>query len=217
MRLYKYIKTYANLTTKKTKELYEANEIKVNNEIKPLSWLISDDDIVTIHNETINRRPFIYYLYYKPRGIRSDITSAPNSYIKNINLPDKVMPCGRLDKESEGLMILTNDGKFINKVANHQNGYTKEYIVKLKNKITKEFLQSIIEPFSIKNKNTLPISCIMVDDFSLILTLQDGRYHQIRRAVIRSGNTVVTLKRTRIGPYELGDIKPGELKQININ
>lgn len=214
MRLYKYIKTYGNYTNSEVTKLYQEGRIKVNGNIIPYLWILNENDIVTIDDKVLEKFPFVYYLYYKPKGIRSDIISEATSYLKKLNLPYKVVPVGRLDKESEGLMILTNDGNFINELNDHSNNYTKDYLVTLKEKITPNFLENVKEPFIIKDKKTLPIIIKQLDDYRALFTLQDGKYHQIRRAVIRSNNTVVLLKRVRIGPFTIGDLKPNELKEF---
>ncbi len=216
MRLYKYIKTYGNYTNREVTTLYQEGRIKVNGIIVPYLWSLRNDDIVTIDEKIIEKVPFVYYLYYKPKEIRSDITKEESSYLNYLNLPYKVMPVGRLDKDSEGLMILTNDGNFIKELNNPLNKYTKDYLVTLKEKITPEFLIKVKEPFLIKNKLTLPILAEKINDYCIKVTLADGKYHQIRRAVIRSNNRVVTLKRTRIGPFFLGDLKENELKEFKI-
>lgn len=214
MRLSKYIKVYGNYTEQETRNLYQENKIKVNNKIVGYSWIINDDDIVTINDIILKKHDFVYYLYYKPIGIRCDIVNSDNSYLKHLNLTTKVMPAGRLDKDSEGLVILTNDGKFINYLNNPANNITKEYIVSLKDKVTNEFLNNITKPIIIKGKTTKPMIVEKIDDYTISLTLQDGRYHQIRRAVVLNKNQVTNLKRIRIGKYLLNDLNPNELKEI---
>ena len=149
---------------------------------------------------------------YKPKGVISDIKDKDNSYINFINSKYKLMPCGRLDKESEGLMILTNDGMFINDILN--NDKEKEYIVEVENKITDDFIKNIEKPIIIKGKTTLPIKAKIIDDYHIDMILKDGRYHQIRRAVQSNNNRVVNLKRIRIGSYTISDLQIGEIREI---
>lgn len=216
MRLYKYVKTYGNYTEKETRNLYQENKIKVNNKLVPYSWKLNDNDIVTIDDLVLEKHPFVYYLYYKPLGVRCDIVNSPDSYLNHLNLNVKVMPAGRLDKDSEGLLILTNDGKFISYLNDPLNNITKEYIVLLKEKVTSEFLNNITKPIMIKGKLTKPMLVTKIDDYTISLTLQDGRYHQIRRSVILNNNRVINLKRIRIGKYKLNDLNPNELQEIKM-
>jgi len=213
MRLYSYLKIYGNYTTKCIKSLMLNNSIKVNGEVKPFSWIINDDDQVTVNNEIINKISFVYYLYNKPIGVRCDITDSKNSYINHIKIKEKVMPCGRLDVLSHGLIIFTNDGKFINEI-NNKNKYQKIYIVRLAKKITNDFIENITKPVIIKGKTSKPIKVEIINDDTVMLTLTSGLYHQIRRLCIKCNNSVIDLKRIQIGPFILDDLKENEIKKI---
>ncbi len=212
MRLYKYIKVFAHLTEHEVKELYEENHILVNNKIMPFSYKVKDDDIITLKWEVINKVPFEYYLYYKPKGVLSDISTNEASYQFHINKDIKLMPAGRLDKDSEGLMILTNDGAFINTLS--KSNIEKEYLVSLEKKVDEVFLAQVVKPIYIKSKLTKEMKVYKLDDYNIRLILFDGRYHQIRRAVKESSNKVINLKRIRIGKFLLSDMKENELRKI---
>ena len=214
MRLYKYIKVNANKTQSEVIQLFEDKRIKVNDEFVPFTYLIKNNDVIKIDDEIIKAKKLQYFLYNKPKGIISDIKNKDNSYINFINLDTKLMPCGRLDKDSEGLMILTNDGRFINDVLSNKKEYEKEYIVKVEKTIDDSFVENIKKPIIIKNKKTLPIKAYKIDDYTINMILQDGRYHQIRRIIKNSSNKVISLKRIRIGPYKLEDLKLGEIREI---
>lgn len=215
MRLYNYLKKNANLTRKKLLQLYTEEKILVNNTIVPLSCPLQTNDQVTIDGKIIENIPFSYYLYYKPKGIRSDITFENCSYVNYIDQNIKLNVVGRLDKDSEGLMILTNDGNFHHLI--NQHNIEKTYLVTLKEKVTPEFLEKIVLPIEIKHKKTLPMIVERVNDYQIILILHDGKYHQIRRACILNHNHCEKLLRLSIGPFNLDDMKPNELKPININ
>ena len=212
MRLYKYIKVFAGLTQSEVKVLYENGHILVNDKLYPFSYNIKENDIVKLNGKIIERIPFVYYLYYKPKGILSDISKDPCSYQFHIDKDIKLMPAGRLDKDSEGLMILTNDGAFINFLT--KSNIEKEYIVRLDKKVDDAFLKNVIKPIVIKSKATKKMMVEKIDDYTIKLILFDGRYHQIRRSVKASFNKVISLKRIRIGSYLLSDMRPNELKEI---
>ena len=212
MRLYKYIKVFAGITQSEVKSLYEDKQILVNDKLYPFSYNIKENDIVKLNGKIIKRIPFVYYLYYKPKGILSDISSDLNSYQFHIDKDIKLMPAGRLDKDSEGLMILTNDGAFINSLS--KSNIEKEYIVKLEKKVDDAFLKNVIKPILIKSKLTKEMKVEKLDDYTIKLILTDGRYHQIRRSVKASNNKVTSLKRIRIGSYLISDMKQGELREI---
>ena len=212
MRLYKYIKVFAGITQSEVKLLYENGHILVNGKLYPFSYRVKENDIVTLKGSIIKKIPFVYYLYYKPKGILSDISPSSSSYQFHINKDIKLMPAGRLDKDSEGLMILTNDGSFINLLA--KANIEKEYIVSLEKKVDDIFLKNVVKPIVIKSKLTKEMKVEKLDDYNIKLILFDGRYHQIRRSVKASSNKVINLKRIRIDSYLLSDMKPNELREI---
>lgn len=215
MRLYKYLKVFANLTKSEIYKLNDESKILVNGLKKGFLTDITDDDSVIVDGKIVKPFEYSYYLYYKPIGISSDITNKSNSYINNINKNEKLMPCGRLDKLSEGLMILTNDGLFINEIMS-PNNHEKEYIVTLKNKITDDFIESLKKSYILDNRKTTPFIVKKIDDYNVSLILYEGIYHQIRRIVKLNNNYVANLKRVRISNYYIDDLKPGELRKIKV-
>ena len=216
MRLFNYVKIYYSITKEKLNELYNNNLILVNGKKEKLTYKLKDTDIVTCENKIIEKFPFSYYLYNKPRGILSMISDKPESYMNNINVDTKLMVSGRLDKDSEGLLILTNDPEFINEISGDKSLYDKEYIVKLKYEISSSFIERMNGEFEFRNKKTKPIKLNIIDNYNFKIILTEGMYHQIIKMVIESGNRVDSLKRIRIGKYELGNLKPGEIKKIDI-
>lgn len=216
MRLFNYVKIYSSITKEKLNELYNNNLILVNGKKEKLTYKLKDTDIVTCENKIIKKFPFSYYLYNKPRGILSMISDKPESYMNNINVDTKLMVSGRLDKDSEGLLILTNDPEFINEISGDKSLYDKEYIVKLKYEINSSFIERMNGEFEFRNKKTKPIKLNIIDNYNFKIILNEGMYHQIRKMVIESGNRVDSLKRIRIGKYELGNLKHGEIKKIDI-
>lgn len=216
MRLFNYVKIYNSITKEKLNELYSNNLILVNGKKEKLTYKLKDTDIVSCDGKIIEKFPFSYYLYNKPRGILSMISDKPESYMNNIDVKTKLMVAGRLDKDSEGLLILTNDPEFLNQISGNKTIYDKEYVVKLKYEITSSFIEKMNGEFEFRNKKTKPIKFNMIDNYNFKIILNEGMYHQIRKMVIESGNRVDTLKRIRIGKYILGDLQPGEIKKIDI-
>lgn len=213
MRLYTYIKTFAGLTKSELNELRDKNLITVNGKIEKLTYIVRDNDVIIANGKEIKKISYEYYLYYKPIGVLSVIKDSTDSYINKINKDIRLVPAGRLDKESEGLMLLTNDGEYINNICTNTN-IEKEYIVTLKYKITDSFLKEIERPIIIKGKVTNPIKARKIDDYKVTMILTDGKYHQIRRIISTNGNKVINLKRIRIGNFYLNDMIPGEIKKI---
>lgn len=216
MRLFNYVKIYLGVTRNELMILENDNKILVNGNKEKLTYILKDSDVVTVNGKIIEKIPFSYYLYNKPRGILSIIKDSNDSYINNIDIKEKVMVAGRLDKDSEGLMILTNDPVFINKISGANSSISKEYIVYLYNPITDEFINKMKGEFIIRNRLLKPIEINKLDDYSFKIILHEGIYHQIRKMVIASGNRVKKLVRIRIGSYNIDDISIGNIKKISI-
>jgi len=212
MRLLKYIMTSKNLTKADAIGLFEDKRVLVNNKYEDPSYPLLDNDMVYIDNILVLPVKNKYYLYYKPRGILSMIGESPINFNKAIGLDFKLMPCGRLDKDSSGLMILSNDNNFINSIMN--SNLEKNYILKLKDVITSDFINKLSSLTEMDGKALKPFKYHKIDSLTISLTICEGRYHQCRKMVLLCGNKVMDLLRIKIGDYSLGDMKPGEIKEI---
>ena len=214
MRLFSYVKIYGNYTKSEITKIYNEGKILINNNLVPLTCPVRNGDIVTIDNVILkNDIEFKYYLYYKPRGVLSMINDKPESFINYIDSDIKISPAGRLDKDSEGLMILTNDGKFIHKLMTPLN-HEKEYIVELKYPVTSDFIDGMSKSYTLKDRVTTPMKVKRLDAFHLNLILYEGIYHQIRQIVKLNNNIVLKLKRIRIGKYSIDSMNPNEMKEF---
>ncbi len=214
MRLLNYVKIYSNVTKRDLMILDKENKILVNNKKEKLTYKLNDNDIVTVDGKIIEKFPFSYYLYNKPKGILSMISDKKESYINQINVSCKLMVAGRLDKDSKGLMILSNDPDFINEIMGNDSTVTKEYIVTLYKPITDDFINKMNDKIIIRNKELKKVKIDIIDDYNFKIELSEGIYHQIRKMVIYSGNRVKELIRIRIGKYILDDLKENEIKEI---
>ena len=143
-------------------------------------------------------KKLIYIAYYKPRGIETTLNTDIADNLKNI-LPfkDDVFPVGRLDKESEGLLLLTNDGTLYDKILRNENKTEKEYLVKVDKEITKSFLETMSSGITIMSKKTLPCKLVQIDETYFQNYLIQGLNRQIRRMCYKLNFEVLSLKRIR--------------------
>lgn len=170
-------------------------------------------DTIEIKNRKEN---YVYYAYNKPTGI---VTTNPQAGEKDIihhtRFPHKVFPIGRLDKDSHGLIIMTNDRRLTKKLLDPKSDHEKEYVVKIQEKVTDGFLQYMTKGVTLETgEKTKPckINKVAPDQFSIILT--EGKNRQIRRMVAGFKYNVIDLKRIRIGKVYLKDIKEGGFTAI---
>lgn len=212
MRLQSYVKNYGNFTKSEVIKLQNQNRILVNNEFNLLSYNLKEEDVVTIDNKVLERIPYVYYLFNKPKGIICTNDIKKDNNIKSyLNIKERVYSIGRLDKDSHGLLILTNDNNFCHYVLENME---KEYVVRVKNIITNEFLDGIENGVLIRGKMTKKCVIKKINDYTFSIILKEGMYHQIRKMVIANHNTVVDLERIRIGNITLDACK-GELTKID--
>ncbi|PLK42352.1 pseudouridine synthase [Emticicia sp. TH156] len=189
--------------------LINGNAVKTNVEL-------SRTDEVIYNNEVLRRgKRLVHVAFYKPRGIETTLNAAIPHNLKNI-LPfeEELFPVGRLDKESEGLLLLTNDGTLYDKVLRNENKTEKEYIVTVDKEIDGYFLKTMAGGIKIMGKTTLPCTIEKLDAFTFRITLVQGLNRQIRRMCYKLHYEVLKLMRVRIGTLELGDLQPGEYKVL---
>ncbi|HIP32550.1 MAG TPA: pseudouridine synthase [Crocinitomicaceae bacterium] len=197
-------------------KLIEEGRVKVNNELAGLGVKVTATDIISVNGQVITKDvENLYFVFNKPTGITCTTDeNIKGNIISFINYPERIFPVGRLDKPSEGLIFLTNDGDIVNKILRSRNNHEKEYIVGVNKKITEWFLN--------KMRNGLPIletvtkKCVVekIDDYSFKIILTQGLNRQIRRMCEHLNYEVRTLKRVRIMNVELNRLKKGQLRSF---
>ncbi len=216
IHLAKALKERGNYTKSEIKSLILNNKVLVNNTIQSLSYIIKPNDVITVNGKILEKVPMVYYLYHKPVGvICTNKKEIPDSIVNKLSFEHRVFCVGRLDKDTSGLIILTNDGSFSNNLMSPISNIEKEYVVTVKHIITNEFINNMQKPILLRGKETLPAIVKKIDDYTFNIIIKEGKYHQIRRLVIYNKNTVITLKRIRIGKYQLLDLKENEYIEFN--
>jgi 23S rRNA pseudouridine2604 synthase len=168
-------------------------------------------DEVIYENKVLQEgKKLIYIAYYKPRGIETTLNTEIPDNLKNI-LPfdEELFPVGRLDKASEGLLLLTNDGTLYDKMLRNENKVEKEYVVKVDKKIDAYFIKTMSSGITIMGKTTLPCKVQQVDDFTFNIILVQGLNRQIRRMCYKLNYEVLSLIRVRIDQIKLGNLTAG--------
>jgi 23S rRNA pseudouridine2604 synthase len=195
--------------------LIEQGKVFVNGKIAVIGQKVQRDDKVTLGGETKDKK---YYAYYKGRGI---ITHSPEAgevdiatQIKETYGESDVYPVGRLDKDSEGLLILTNDGRITGPLLDPEAAHEKEYEVSVDKPVTGFFLQQLEHGVNIEGYTTKNAKAIKhpKNKLKFMLILTEGKKHQIRRMCAALGYQVQTLKRVRIANILIGDLKPNQYR-----
>lgn len=222
MRLNKYLARYAGVSRREADRLIEAGEVTVNKAPASLGMSVSDEsDEVSIGGRRIipdcERH---YYAAYKPVGyISSTVRQGDDDLIVTDLAPDvpyRLFPVGRLDKDSEGLIILTDDGTLADRVLRSRNGHEKEYIVRLSGPVTDEVIDSISAGgLDIGEKRlTGPCSVERISEDSVRIVLKEGMNRQIRRVFELFDEEVTGLLRVRFMNILISGLKPGDVREL---
>lgn len=177
---------------------------------------ITNRDLV-VFEEKILQQPYEYFylLYYKPRGIECTMNrEIPQNLADALPAYKDFFPVGRLDKESEGLLLLTNDGNLYKEIAPSEALKEKEYIVEVDKSLTDQALQTLAEGVVIMGKKTRPADVERISEHRFRIVLTQGLNRQIRRMCYKLGYQVTLLKRVRIMSLLLGTLEPGDVSAI---
>jgi pseudouridine synthase len=229
-RLNKYISDTGFCSRREADKLIEQKRVSVNGKLPELGTKISDTDKVSVDGKLISKVPDnksdrVYLAYHKPVGITCTTErKVQGNIVDAVNYKQRIFPIGRLDKPSEGLILLTNDGDIVNKILRAENAHEKQYRVNVDRPITPLFLQKMAKGVPILNTVTLPCEIKQVGKTSFDIVLTQGLNRQIRRMCEYLGYSVTRLIRKRIMHIRLDGLKAGqyrelsndELKQLNI-
>ena len=213
-RLQYFLVKRLNISNKSALTLILEGNIKINGQVITENTVINPEDSIVFDEQILQEgKIYIYAAFYKPRGIETTFNQDIQDNLKDV-LPfkEELFPIGRLDKESEGLLILTNDGRTFDKTLRSEYQTEKEYLVKVDREINGNFICKMSNGINILGKITLPCRVKKIDDYTFKIILIQGINRQIRRMCYKLGYEVLRLIRVRIGEVELGNLQPNEFR-----
>ncbi len=216
-RLNKAISETGYCSRRAADKLIEEGKVKVNGKIPELGTKVTANDTISVNGTVITKEvENIYLAFHKPVGITCTTERhVKGNIIDYINYPERIFPIGRLDKPSEGLIFMTNDGDIVNKILRSKNSHEKEYIVTVNRKITPDFIQRMGNGIPILETVTDKCKVSKINDTTFNIVLKQGLNRQIRRMCDYLGYEVKTLKRVRIMNISLKGIKKGEYRSFS--
>lgn len=215
MRINKLLSNSGFCSRKEGNRIIEENRITVNGILCKKGQWVKEDDVILIDNKPIPVKDKIYIALNKPVGIICTAAKEVNGNIIDfINYPEYIFPVGRLDKESEGLILLTNDGDVANSILESENEHEKEYIVTVDKPFDDGFIKAMSEGVDIGEIKTRPCKVVRITEDTFRIILTQGLNKQIRRMTRAFGYTVVKLKRVRIINIGIDGIETGRWRKL---
>ncbi|MEO1259736.1 MAG: 23S rRNA pseudouridine(2604) synthase RluF [Bacteroidota bacterium] len=214
--LNKYISDTGICSRREADKMIKDGRVTINGEPTRLGNRVFEGDVVRIDNKPLRAKPkALYIAFNKPVGIvcTTDLKEKKN-IISYINHPQRLFPIGRLDKPSQGLIFLTNDGNIVNKILRAGNNNEKEYLVTVKQKITADFIKKMGAGIPILGTVTKKCKVEKIDTFNFRIILTQGLNRQIRRMCEYLGYDVTRLERVRIMNVKIGKLKIGQWREL---
>lgn len=216
-RINKAISDTGFCSRREADSLIEKGRVKINGIVALMGQKVTEADEIMVDGKIIsNKPPVVYIALNKPRGIECTTNQrTPNNIIDFVHHKERIFPIGRLDKDSEGLILLTNDGDIVNKILRARNHHEKEYIVTVNKPITEEFLRKMGNGVPILDTVTRKSFVEKLDDTTFRIILTQGLNRQIRRMTEYLGYRVVFLRRIRIMNIKLDNLKLGSYRSLS--
>jgi len=217
MRLDKYLADMSIGTRSEVKKLIQKGHIKVNDKvIKTSDYKVLDNDLVYYDNELVTYVEYEYYILNKPAGYLTANEDSRDPVVMDLIQSKRkdLSPVGRLDKDSEGLLLITNDGKLNHELLSPNNHVLKKYYVELDSTLNPLADELLSKPMDLGDFITKPATFEKISDTSAYLTISEGKFHQVKRMFSKIGNEVTYLKREEFKNLTLNDLSIGEYREL---
>ena len=190
--------------------------MRINGRVAVLGDQVTDEDVVSLDGHVVKSRPQARYLaYHKPVGVTCTTElHVEGNILQAVGYPERIFPIGRLDKDSSGLILLTNDGDIVNLILRAEFGHEREYMVTLDRPYSPTFLRCVEQGVLVQGTKTRPCRTARVGVLTFRIMLTEGRNRQIRRMCSALGYRVVRLARVRIMHIRLGDLPVGKWREL---
>jgi 23S rRNA pseudouridine2604 synthase len=219
IRINKYLSEAGYCSRRQADRLVGEGRVTIDGKIAQMGDKVTDDQKVMVGKQRVLREePFIMIALNKPKGIVCTTAEVEkDNVVRFLNFKQRIYPVGRLDKDSEGLLLLTNQGELANELMKARNYHEKEYVVRVNKPLTKDFIKAMRDGVPILDTVTRPCKARYVDKYTFEIILTQGLNRQIRRMCEYFGYRVVALKRIRIVNIELGKLKTGQWRYLTDN
>jgi 23S rRNA pseudouridine2605 synthase len=216
-KLQKVLAAAGIASRRQCEELIAEGRVAVNGRAAHVGQRVEELDRITVDGVPIPMPGLAYYLLNKPRGVVTTVSDPQGrpTVMELVTADERVVPVGRLDLETEGLLILTNDGDLTFRLTHPSFGIEKEYLAEVEGRPSPATLRRLREGVELADGVTAPAKAALVSPSVVRLTIHEGRNRQVRRMLEAVGHPVVRLVRTRIGPIAERRLKPGEWRELS--
>ena len=216
MRLNAYLARAGVASRRGADELIKAGRVTVNGEAGQLNTFVESRDRVQVNGHPVELQPLAYVLLYKPAGV---VTTARDpqgrrTVVDLVEHPSRVVPVGRLDADTTGALLLTNDGELAHRLAHPRYGVEKTYVVEVEGESSDEAIRTLAEGVELNDGLTAPARATRLGPSTLELVLHEGRKHQVKRMLAEVGHPVVRLHRSRYAGLAVEGLGPGESREL---
>lgn len=212
-RVQKLLSNYGYCSRRKAEELIEQGRVKVNGKVISIGDKAKETDNIYVDNEQVKRQKKVYFMFNKPVGCVTALKDSTfDTVMDYINIKERVFPIGRLDYNTSGLLLFTNDGDLANRIMHPRHETKKTYLAGLRDKITDKQINQIEKGVMLKDGKTSPAKVRKHKNDLIEITIHEGKNRIIRRILEKLNLKVRFLKRTRIGKLELRDLKAGKYR-----
>lgn len=224
VRLQKFLAQSGVASRRKSEELIAQGKVKVNGKkVTEMGVKVTKKDVIEVDGVPLTKEDNVYFLLYKPRGIISAVSDDKGREVVTDLLPgvrERIFPVGRLDYDTSGLLLLTNDGEFTNKLTHPSNEVEKVYVAKVRGLPTPRELEKLEKGVFIDGRRTAPAKVLIISrdkktETSIVeLVIHEGRNHQVKKMLESVGFPVMKLKRERYGDLDLSGLRPGQYRNL---
>ncbi|MFH1650109.1 MAG: pseudouridine synthase [Candidatus Woesearchaeota archaeon] len=216
-RVQKLLSNWGYCSRRSAEDIIAQGRVSVNGKIISLGDQATEQDDIRIDGKRVRQERKIYIAFHKPIGCVTAVTDKhEKTVIDYIRIKERIFPVGRLDKNTSGLLILTNDGDFANQIMHPSNEIKKTYFVKLGWAIAPSDIRRLREGIQLEDGLTRPALVRIHDPDFIEITIHEGKNRIVRRMIEALGHKVIALQRTRIGRIDLGTLRPGRYRHLPV-
>jgi 23S rRNA pseudouridine2605 synthase len=215
-RVQKLLSNYGVCSRRKAEDLIQEGRVKVNGKVISIGDKASEEDKLYVDDKLVNKEKKVYLMFNKPLHCVTALTDQfQKTIMEYIKVQERVFPIGRLDFNTSGLLLLTNDGDFANRVMHPRYEINKTYFVGIDKPISTEAIKHIEQGVLLEEGKTSPAKVKKIADTTLEITIHEGKNRIIRRILKEMGYVVISLERTKIGNLGLGSLGRGNIKHLS--